>query len=49
LHVVVHERDLVITHHELHDIGLDPPLRTTHCGSPTAILANVLSYILAGC
>lgn len=34
LHVVIDERDLVVTHHELHDIGLYPSLRTAHLASP---------------
>ena len=34
LHVVIHERDFVVAHEHLHDVGLDAALGTAHLGAP---------------
>lgn len=41
LHVVVDQCYLVVTHHELHDVRLDPSLRTTHLATPTSVLSFI--------
>lgn len=41
LHVVIDQRHLVVTHHELHDVRLDPSLRATHLAAPTSVLSFV--------
>lgn len=48
LHVIIHQRHLVVTHHELHDICFYSPFRTTHLAALALCACSPVELSLIG-